>query len=269
MSTDLIEHNPAEVDARNERNTHRGTADGLAELARILDTQDDPGVHWTRSASIIAELLNAQSCWIVFSSTDESSDMTVRAYGDQGGLPASALRDLVRSGSLFREVLATARCVLAADADISECDPMSADRDAACQSVILAPIRLGDMTVGVVKVHGKRHASQFNEQHLGIVRIATLLIEKSIQLAKLRKVLNSRFAQVALMQGTAVPADHVVWNPVKRPDGMANLLAKSFYREMSRAGFDPHEIIAAASEIISQLASSLKRKSRFGDPAAE
>ena len=262
MSTTLIERDPTGVDAPNERNTHRGIADGLAELTRILDTEDDLGAHWSRSASIIAELLDAQSCWIVFSSTDESGDMTVRAYGDQGGLPTCAVRDLVRRGSLFRQVHATAQCVLAADADLSGYDPMSADHDAARQSIILAPIRLGDVTVGVVKVHGKRHRPQFNERHLDIVRIATLLIGESIHQAKLRKVLNSRFAQLALMQGAAAPTDHVASDPVKRTDGMANLLARSFYREMSRAGFDPHEIIAAASEIISQLANSLKTRDK-------
>jgi L-methionine (R)-S-oxide reductase len=263
MATDLIERSPTGTDVSDERSRYCGTADGLTELARILDSPDHPEAHWSQSASLIAALLNARSCWILFPGTDENGDMTVRAYGDEGVLPAGAHQDLVREGSRFRQVLATARCLLIERTDgILARAPISGDQDEAGQNMILAPIQLDDTIVGVVSVHAERHESQFNEKHIDTIRIAALLIAKSLDLVRLRKVLNSRFAQLALMQGTAVPGDHVVREAIKCPGGMAGLLAKSFYREMSRAGFDPHEIIAAASEIISQLVSSLKARDK-------
>ena len=45
----------------------------------------------------------------------------------------------------------------------------------------------------------------------------------------------------------------------QKPDQVARLLARSFYREMARAGFDSGQIVGAASEIIAQLNSSLSR----------
>ena len=43
---------------------------------------------------------------------------------------------------------------------------------------------------------------------------------------------------------------------------MANILAKSFFKEMTRAGFGSSQIVNAASEIIAQLSGSLNRHSR-------
>jgi hypothetical protein len=42
-------------------------------------------------------------------------------------------------------------------------------------------------------------------------------------------------------------------------------VAKSFFREMTRAGFDAGQIIGAASEIISQLSTTLNRHGKRRD----
>jgi hypothetical protein len=49
---------------------------------------------------------------------------------------------------------------------------------------------------------------------------------------------------------------------MQNPDQVAKILAKSFYKEMTRAGFGPSQIVNAASEIIEQLSGSLNRHSK-------
>ncbi|RMD51913.1 MAG: GAF domain-containing protein, partial [Nitrospirae bacterium] len=46
---------------------------------------------------------------------------------------------------------------------------------------------------------------------------------------------------------------------IYEPERLAKLLAKTFYKEMVRAGFGPNHIINAASEIISLLNNNLNR----------
>jgi hypothetical protein len=49
---------------------------------------------------------------------------------------------------------------------------------------------------------------------------------------------------------------------VQNPDQVAKILAKSFYKEMTRAGFGSSQIVNAATEIIAQLSGSLHRHSK-------
>ena len=46
------------------------------------------------------------------------------------------------------------------------------------------------------------------------------------------------------------------------PARVAKLLAKSFFRDLASAGFDPGQIIEAASEIIALVSSDIKRFKR-------
>ena len=44
----------------------------------------------------------------------------------------------------------------------------------------------------------------------------------------------------------------------RNPDDLARILARSFFKEMTRAGFAPGQIVSAASELIGQLNGSLQ-----------
>ena len=46
---------------------------------------------------------------------------------------------------------------------------------------------------------------------------------------------------------------------IPNPEKVSKLLAKSFYKEMSKLGFQANHIIYAASEIITQLSISLEK----------
>jgi hypothetical protein len=79
---------------------------------------------------------------------------------------------------------------------------------------------------------------------------------------QLQHVLASRFAQLALLRETRANLGEAMEKAVENPDQLARILAKSFFREMTRTGFSTGQIINASSEIIAQLSSSLDRHSK-------
>jgi hypothetical protein len=53
----------------------------------------------------------------------------------------------------------------------------------------------------------------------------------------------------------------IVTQSIQNPSQLSKMLARSFYTEMTRAGFDFSQIIGAATEIISELASNVRKHS--------
>lgn len=82
---------------------------------------------------------------------------------------------------------------------------------------------------------------------------------KLSQVIQLQYILNSRVAEIAPTQGLNSATAHPMLMQVQHRDRVAEVVAKSFYVEMKKAGFGPNEIINAASEILSQLSNSLRK----------
>lgn len=96
---------------------------------------------------------------------------------------------------------------------------------------------------------------------LTLLDVAALFIGKSIQTIQLQNILNSRFAQLAVARQVASSGGPLS-SAVGNPDKVARIIAKSFYKEMIRAGFGPAQIIHVASDLISQLNSQLQRHNK-------
>jgi hypothetical protein len=88
-----------------------------------------------------------------------------------------------------------------------------------------------------------------------------LFLAKAIQTQQLQGLLDSRLVQLALTQSVGRAGDRVRMESVPHLDRMTRIVARSFYREMTRAGFGSQQIISAATEIISELSNSLQRYS--------
>jgi L-methionine (R)-S-oxide reductase len=78
----------------------------------------------------------------------------------------------------------------------------------------------------------------------------------------LQGLLNSRFAQMALLELAEKDLGQALASPLPNPDQVARIIARSFYKEMNRVGLGPRQIVNAASEIIEQLSGSIVRHSR-------
>ncbi len=85
-----------------------------------------------------------------------------------------------------------------------------------------------------------------------------LVIAKLIQVIQLQNILNSRFAQIALAQSVNSATVKPLMIPAHHQNRIAKIVAKSFYREMKKAGFGPNQIIITASEILSHLSENLR-----------
>ena len=114
---------------------------------------------------------------------------------------------------------------------------------------------------------GSDRRQRYGEQDLHLLDIVTRYIDRVVEVIQLRCLLNSRFAQLAVLGECGVPEHRTLPAASRNPDALAKLVARSFYREMAKAGFCSRQIINAASEIISQLTDSLDGKGeRRGKP---
>lgn len=96
---------------------------------------------------------------------------------------------------------------------------------------------------------------------MSVLRILSVFIERAIEADRLQKLSVSPFAQTALRQSADQTIGDIVTQSIENPGQVSKILAKSFYREMTRAGFDFGQIIGAATEIISELANNVRKHS--------
>jgi GAF domain-containing protein len=239
---------PAQTAVSGQLDSNWTSAEGLRAMTGLLERAESLDEHWPQLAARIAALFRADRCWIVLPTSNSDDGNTVRAYGNT----APPMQGTAGEGDAYRRMLARASAMLMPDPD----DPPSGHHFDADSNTIFAPICFDDTVVGVVNVHGEK-SPPFNDVHVETSRVIALLIGKALHLGRLKKVLNSRFAQLALMQN---PAQCALQRTIRQPDAVARVMAKAFYREMARAGFSAPEITVAATEIISELADDLKSR---------
>jgi len=213
---------------------------------------DDLAAH----AALAAALVGADICSVMLVNGEgEHARMSIAA--SHGPLAQDAAAMLVARGEgLAGQVLASGAPILIDDILASPYAALARRPDEPGRSLMLAPIRIEGRVAGTLTASCGRSKGCFCEQDLALLETMALLVGKAVQLRQLRGILASRFTQLALsreLQGSAAITAY------QKPDQAARLLARSFYREMARAGFDSSQIVQAASEIITQLNSSLAR----------
>lgn len=221
--------------------------------------------------AMAAKILNAENCSLMLLSDGEMEDLRMRVCASYGPLPASAYKESPGKGEgIAGRVLATGKALLIDDIHHSEFAQWARHANDPRKSLISSPVTINGRIIGVVNVSGHLHGRAFNMDDLNLLDVVSLFIGKAIQVVQLQNILNSRFAQLALVQTAEKDLGGSLASAVQNPDQVAKILAKSFYKEMTRAGFGSSQIINAASEIIAQLSGSLTRHSkRVGRESAE
>jgi hypothetical protein len=120
------------------------------------------------------------------------------------------------------------------------------------------PLFIGGTAAGALLIplgQGRRRLAARESELLAAIALG---VEKSVEMARLQNLLQSKFAQVALAREGMFPPDlrHL------ETERFVKIFAKTFYREMTRAGFGPGHIIDAATEIISLLGEQVGRHSK-------
>ncbi|MCP5249327.1 MAG: GAF domain-containing protein [Candidatus Accumulibacter sp.] len=214
-------------------------------------------------AAIAAKVLNAENCSLMLLTDDETESPCMRVSGSHGPLPAEAYKESARAGQgIAGRVVASGKALLIRDVEQSEFAACARRPDDPRKSLLSSPLAINGRIIGVINVSGHLDDQPFGKKDLNLLEVVALFVGKAIQVVQLQNMLKSRFAQLALMEFAEKDMGSALASAVQNPDRVARILAKAFYKEMTRAGFGSNQIINAASEIVGQLSGSLSRHSK-------
>jgi len=234
----------------------------LHDLAVFVRAEEDLRTHLRELVDLAASVTEAATCSIMLLSEGAQDAPRLKLWCSTEALPSSAWDETPGRGeSIAGRVLEQRAPLLIADIRASEFAPLARRRETLGASFICTPITVGKHVIGVMNLSSRPDAPPFDESDLRLAEIVATLIGKSVQVERLQTLIRSRVAHVSLAKeekqvvagltdGTAPPAR------------VAKLLAKSFFRDLSSAGFDPGQIIEAASEIIAMVSADIRRYKR-------
>ncbi|MBT1070910.1 GAF domain-containing protein [Pelotalea chapellei] len=244
----------------------------LIGLSSFLEQQASLDESLDEIVAKSANILNIKNCSIMLFREDDMGDgMSLRIFAKFGEFPPKAATEAVKvNKGIAGKVAATAQPLLIQDIERSEYFPLARTPESPNKSFICVPIIISGKVIGVLNVSNPVDNRCFDYNDLNLSVFVTLLIGRSVQVIQLQNLLKSRFAQMAIIQETGAVMDSVLDTENYDADMLVKMLSKSFYREMTKAGFTKNHIIKAATEIISQLHESLarhdKRVKRETDP---
>jgi L-methionine (R)-S-oxide reductase len=233
----------------------------LVGISTFLEQQSNLDVCLNDLCSMAAGLLNSENCSIMLLKDElESGDFRLRIFSTHGVLPPDALREAAKiNEGIAGRVAATGQAILVDDINKSALLPFARRPDNPNRSFISAPILINGKVIGVLNISNAIDGRNFSSHDLDLAVFITLLIGKSTQVIQLQNLLNSRFAQLAMMREIRQSDSKPVIPISHEPAQLAKILAKSFYQEMNKLGLGRDHIIAAATEIVSLLNESLER----------
>jgi GAF domain-containing protein len=237
--------------------------DKLHQLAGFLDTHGSLDQQLDTLAERAAVMLNAAQCSIMLYAEEQADVPRLQVRASYGALPEVAYTQLVAHGEgIAGQVAANGVALLVEDITASPYAHLARRKSHTSNSLMVVPIRAEGSTIGVMNVTHPVSASAFDASDLAVLEMIAQLTGKAIQTVHLQNLLNSRFAQIALAQEADNAIGGVMLATAYDTDKMARIVAKTFFREMTQAGFGSKQIIQAASEIISQLSGSLQKHSK-------
>lgn len=148
------------------------------------------------------------------------------------------------------------------------------------KSLISSPIYLGTQMIGVISINAGRKHTHFTEKDQETLQVLALAVSKSVHISQLHTILRSRFIEIAVLRDWEEQNKALLKTPTAStmtplpiasdPNKLAKIVAKSFFKELTQAGFDANQIIAIATEVLSLLQNSLnKHKKRLARDEGE
>lgn len=249
------------------RKEARDEIEALIGLGDFLESHVDLEESLRELAEKAADILNAQNCSIMlFKECEGEEGHKLKISAHYGTLPDEAFEECMDlHQGISGHVAATGMPLLVEDIDRSEFASV-ARRHYLGGSFISAPITINRKVIGVIHVNTHRQNKIFDRGDLTLLTVLAMLTAKTIHLIQVQKLMLSRYAIYAMAEKNKEELarySKMISTAGQDLDTVVKLLAKTFYREMSKAGFGPDHIIDAASEIISLLNESVaKHKKR-------
>lgn len=234
----------------------------LHDLAVFVRAGEDLRTHLRELVDLAASVTDARACSIMLLSEGEDEAPRLKVWCSNDELPASAWDQTTGRGErIAGRVLELGTPLLIADIGQSEFAPLARQRNSVGASFICTPIAVGRHVIGVMNLSSRAGSTAFDESDLALAEIVAALIGKSVQVERLQTLLRSRVAHLSLAQEEKQVVAQLTDGTVP-PARVAKLLAKSFFKDLSSAGFDPGQIIEAASEIIALVSTDIRRFKR-------
>jgi hypothetical protein len=123
----------------------------------------------------------------------------------------------------------------------------------------------GNTVLGVAVLVWPADGQSFDHDKLHLLDFITLYLGEALYARRLRDLLDSRLLHLALTSDVERTINQVRVGSVPTLDKMTRIVAKSFFREMTKAGFGTNQIIGAATEIISELHGHLQKRNKESD----
>lgn len=231
----------------------------LHDLAEFLAGKHSLGIPLTSLARHAASATNAASCSIMLLSENDAAEPILNLWASTEDLPPAAWQAQTKPGaSIAWQVLEGGNPIMVQDIHNSPFRPEYQRSRSNGNSFMSAPVRVGAEVIGVLNFTSKYDTPAFTDADLAVAEIAATLIGQLVQVERLQTLLRSRVAQVAMAHagGDAVARIADGHQDLSR---VAKLLARSFYKDLVAAGFEPAQIINAASEVIAQVSTDIGR----------
>lgn len=217
--------------------------EGFAQLSTDGSMQECLG----KLSELTAAIVGARDCIILLF--------------DEGQLAAAVFSDEACFGPLPSQLSPGGKNPAAPVMPLAARSGAASGDDGGHKENMVSAIVLHGKTVGVIHACGPLHQCNFSMDDLHTFNVVTPIVARSIQVIQLQNILKSRFAQLALSRTDESTIGNLTGGIVDNPNQIAKILAKAFYREMLKAGFDFNQILFAATEVISELTTSLRKHS--------
>lgn len=217
-----------------------------------------------RLTGIAAELLGAGRASLMLLDATPGHGARLKLMAVYGELPEDAWKEEPALGQgIAGAILARGESVRVTRMDRSPWQAQ-ARRPEEPYGFMACPVPIAGKPAGVLNVSDPVGRASFSPANLECMELAAILIGRTVQVARMERLLDSRLAQMAFALEGSTDAGAITTIAAHEPDKVSRMLAKAFYREMHHCGFTPNQIIHAAGEIISELTGSLNRaKSRL------
>jgi transcriptional regulator with GAF, ATPase, and Fis domain len=240
----------------------------LIGISSLLEGQADLEAGLREVAALAGQLLGTQRCAILLLSEQENSETNtpyLKVFTQYDNHPASVQKEVTQfNNGIAGYVAATAKPLLIKDISQSQFTLGDRDRHADHKSLMAAPIILGDSVIGTINTSHPLHKASFGEEDLELLKLVAAFVGKSIHVAQLQTILRSKFVEMAVAYdlNDQKVEESIILNP--NPNKLAKIVAKSFFRELTKAGFGPNQIIEIATEVLNLLQKTIdKHKQRL------
>ena len=235
----------------------------LHDLAVFVGAEEDLRAHLQEMVRLAASVTDAAACSIMLLSEGDEARPRLKLWcTTEQGLPPSAWRETPGRGeSIAGRVLERDASLLVADLGASEFAPLARRRDSLGASCLCVPVHVGSAVIGVMNLSSRPDAEPFDASDQRLAEIVATLIGKSVQVDRLQTLLRSRVVQASLAREEQAAVTRLTDGSVP-PARLAKLLARTFFKDLASAGFEPGQIIEAASEIVTMVSEDIKRFKR-------